>query len=223
MVPRQGGGRRLAVLKPIPLGRFPNPDLKRFPCPESLCQNDSPKNALLGSFRSAFPVVRNTLMYLRRRNPVSSATRAFLPTNGRPVCNLTRSRPPVASESSRISSAARCARGQRWIAHSPTCAGDTLVVRKPDRLGRSLRNLLEIAETLHERDVALRSPAEHIRYCYGRGKMLYSVLGVVRTVRARRPASRTVAWDPGRAGSRGARRATSRAHRFPSSGGAQDA
>ncbi len=30
-----------------------------------------------------------------------------------------------------------------------------LIVWKLDRLGRSLRNLLEIAETLHERDIAL--------------------------------------------------------------------
>ncbi len=41
-------------------------------------------------------------------------------------------------------------------------AGDTLVVWKIDRLGRSLRNLLEIAETLNDRNVALRSLTEHI-------------------------------------------------------------
>ena len=58
-------------------------------------------------------------------------------------------------------------------------AGDTLVVWKLDRLGRSLRNLLEIAETLHERDVALRSLTEHIDTATAAGKMLYSVLGAV--------------------------------------------
>lgn len=58
-------------------------------------------------------------------------------------------------------------------------AGDTLVVWKLDRLGRSLRNLLEIAETLHERDVAPRSLTEHIDTATAAGKMLYSVLGAV--------------------------------------------
>lgn len=58
-------------------------------------------------------------------------------------------------------------------------AGDTLVVWKLDRLGRSLRNLLEIAETLSERDVALRSLTEHIDTATAAGKMLYSVLGAV--------------------------------------------
>ena len=118
-------------------------------------------------------------MYPKRRNPVSSATPESLRTNKRPACSLTRSRPPVASESSRTSSAALCARDHRWIAHSPTCAGDTLVVWKLDRLGRSLRNLLEIAETLHDRDVALRSLTEHIDTATAAGKMLYSVLGAV--------------------------------------------
>jgi DNA invertase Pin-like site-specific DNA recombinase len=35
-------------------------------------------------------------------------------------------------------------------------AGDTLVVWRLDRLGRSLRDLLDISEMLRERDVALR-------------------------------------------------------------------
>ena len=48
-------------------------------------------------------------------------------------------------------------------------AGDTIVVWKLDRLGRSLRNLLEIAETLNERDVrtvagirAAQARGEHV-------------------------------------------------------------
>lgn len=36
------------------------------------------------------------------------------------------------------------------------------VVWKPERIGRSLRLLLEILETLRERGVALRSLTEHI-------------------------------------------------------------
>jgi len=58
-------------------------------------------------------------------------------------------------------------------------AGDILVVWKLDRLGRSLRNLLEVAETLRERDIGLRSLTEHIDTGTAAGKMLYSILGAV--------------------------------------------
>jgi len=58
-------------------------------------------------------------------------------------------------------------------------AGDTLVVWKLDRLGRSLRNLLEIAEVLREREIALRSLTEHLDTATAAGRMLYSVLGAV--------------------------------------------
>ncbi len=40
--------------------------------------------------------------------------------------------------------------------------GDTLVVWKLDRLRRSLRDLLDVAEILREQGVALRSLTEHI-------------------------------------------------------------
>ena len=52
-------------------------------------------------------------------------------------------------------------------------AGDALIVWKLDRLGRSLRNLLEIAETLHERNIALRSLTEHIDTATAAGKIMY--------------------------------------------------
>jgi len=58
-------------------------------------------------------------------------------------------------------------------------AGDILVVWKLDRLGRSLRHLLEISETLRERGVVLRSLTEHIDTATAAGKMLYAVLGAV--------------------------------------------
>jgi len=57
--------------------------------------------------------------------------------------------------------------------------GDTLVVWKLDRLGRSLRDLLDVAETLKERGIALRSLTEHIDTATAAGKMLYAVLGAV--------------------------------------------
>ncbi len=58
-------------------------------------------------------------------------------------------------------------------------AGDTLVVWRLDRLGRSLRDLLEIAETLRERHVSLRSLTDHIDTGTAAGRMLYAVLGAV--------------------------------------------
>ena len=57
--------------------------------------------------------------------------------------------------------------------------GDTLVVWKLDRLGRSLRHLLDSAEALRARGVALRSLTEHIDTGTAAGQMLYSVLGAV--------------------------------------------
>jgi DNA invertase Pin-like site-specific DNA recombinase len=57
--------------------------------------------------------------------------------------------------------------------------GDTLVVWKLDRLGRSLPHLLEVADALRGRGVALRSLTEHIDTGTAAGKMLYAVLGAV--------------------------------------------
>ncbi len=52
-------------------------------------------------------------------------------------------------------------------------AGDTLVVWRLDRLGRSLRDLLDISEMLRDRDVALRSLTDHIDT--GRRRQPYAV------------------------------------------------
>ncbi len=41
-------------------------------------------------------------------------------------------------------------------------AGDTLVVWRLDRLGRSLKHLIEIVTTLYERSIGLKSLAENI-------------------------------------------------------------
>jgi len=58
-------------------------------------------------------------------------------------------------------------------------AGDTLVVWRLDRLGRSLRDLLDVSELLRERDVVLRSLTDHIDTGTAAGRMLYAVLGAV--------------------------------------------
>jgi DNA invertase Pin-like site-specific DNA recombinase len=57
-------------------------------------------------------------------------------------------------------------------------ASDTLVVWRLDRLGRSLRDLLDISEILR-RNVALRSLTDHIDTATVAGRMLYAVLGAV--------------------------------------------
>jgi DNA invertase Pin-like site-specific DNA recombinase len=58
-------------------------------------------------------------------------------------------------------------------------AGDTLVVWRLDRLSRRLWALLDVAETLRERGVALRSLTEHIDTGTAAGTKLYAVLGAV--------------------------------------------
>jgi DNA invertase Pin-like site-specific DNA recombinase len=58
-------------------------------------------------------------------------------------------------------------------------AGDTLVVWKLDRLGRSLSHLLGILEMLKARGIAFRSLTEGIDTSTPAGTMLYAILGVV--------------------------------------------
>jgi DNA invertase Pin-like site-specific DNA recombinase len=55
--------------------------------------------------------------------------------------------------------------------------GDALVVWRLDRLARSLRHLIEIAETLRRREVALRSISESIDTSSPSGRFLFHVLG----------------------------------------------
>jgi DNA invertase Pin-like site-specific DNA recombinase len=58
-------------------------------------------------------------------------------------------------------------------------AGDTLVVWRLDRLGRSLGHLIEIATELRERGVFLRSLTEGFDTSTASGRLLYHVLGAV--------------------------------------------
>jgi DNA invertase Pin-like site-specific DNA recombinase len=72
--------------------------------------------------------------------------------------------------------------------------GDTLVVWRLDRLGRSLRDLLDLSKMLRERDVALRSLTDHIDTATAAGRMLYAVA----QFRARRAARTFGSRDAGR-------------------------
>ena len=57
--------------------------------------------------------------------------------------------------------------------------GDTLVVWRLDRLGRSLGHLIEVATVLRERGVFLRSLTEGFDTSTASGRLLYHVLGAV--------------------------------------------
>jgi hypothetical protein len=58
-------------------------------------------------------------------------------------------------------------------------SGDTLVVWRLDRLGRSLGHLIEVATVLRERGVFLRSLTEGFDTSTASGRLLYQVLGAV--------------------------------------------
>jgi DNA invertase Pin-like site-specific DNA recombinase len=58
-------------------------------------------------------------------------------------------------------------------------AGDTLVVWRLDRLGRSLGDLIAIAAELRERGIFLRSLCEGFDTATASGRLLYNVLGAV--------------------------------------------
>jgi DNA invertase Pin-like site-specific DNA recombinase len=58
-------------------------------------------------------------------------------------------------------------------------AGDTLVVWKLDRLGRSLPHLLSILTDLRERDVSFRSLTEQMDTGTPHGELLFSLFGAL--------------------------------------------
>ena len=57
--------------------------------------------------------------------------------------------------------------------------GDTLVVWRLDRLGRSLRHLLDLATDLEKRKVSLRSLQESIDTSTAGGKLIFHVFGAL--------------------------------------------
>lgn len=58
-------------------------------------------------------------------------------------------------------------------------AGDTLVIWRLDRLGRSLQHLIKVAEDLKQREIALRSLTEGIDTTTTAGRFVYSLLGAL--------------------------------------------
>src|ERR671932_2258278 len=57
--------------------------------------------------------------------------------------------------------------------------GDTLVVWKLDRLGRSLKHLIETITRLHERGVGFRSLTEQIDTTTSGGKLIFHIFGAL--------------------------------------------
>lgn len=58
-------------------------------------------------------------------------------------------------------------------------SGDVLVITKLDRLGRSVRNLIDLADTLHSRGIGLRVLHQGIDTTSPAGRMFFHVLGAL--------------------------------------------
>jgi DNA invertase Pin-like site-specific DNA recombinase len=88
--------------------------------------------------------------------------------------------------------------------------GDTLVVWRLDRLARSLRHLLELAEELRERQIELKvleGPFAHLDTATSEGRLLFNMLGAFaqferELIRDRVVAGLTAARARGRKGGR---------------------
>jgi DNA invertase Pin-like site-specific DNA recombinase len=57
--------------------------------------------------------------------------------------------------------------------------GDTLVVWRMDRLARSLKDLVEIIEDLHKREIGFRSLTESIDTTSASGKLVFHIFGAL--------------------------------------------
>jgi DNA invertase Pin-like site-specific DNA recombinase len=85
--------------------------------------------------------------------------------------------------------------------------GDTLVVWRLDRLGRSIKNLIELAEVLEKRGIGLKSCQESIDTNTSGGRLLFHMFGALaeferNLLRERTKAGLTAARARGRTGGR---------------------
>lgn len=85
--------------------------------------------------------------------------------------------------------------------------GDTLVVWRLDRLGRSLKHLLEVVEDLKERGIAFHSTEEGMDTSTNGGKLIFSIFGALaeferNLIRERTQAGLEAARARGRMGGR---------------------
>jgi DNA invertase Pin-like site-specific DNA recombinase len=87
------------------------------------------------------------------------------------------------------------------------CCGDTLVVWRLDRLGRSLKQLIHLIEQLDKREVGLKSLQENIDTTTSDGRLVFHLFGALaeceRTlIRERKQAAVNAARARGRQGGR---------------------
>ena len=85
--------------------------------------------------------------------------------------------------------------------------GDTIVVWRLDRLGRSLKHLIQIVEDLADRGVGFRSLTESIDTTTAGGKLIFSIFGALAEferalIRERTMAGLSAARARGRVGAR---------------------
>jgi DNA invertase Pin-like site-specific DNA recombinase len=86
-------------------------------------------------------------------------------------------------------------------------SGDTLVVWRLDRLGRSLKHLIDIVNQLREKDIGFRSLRENIDTTTSGGKLIFHMFGALAefehdVIRERTQAGLRAARDRGRQGGR---------------------
>ena len=86
-------------------------------------------------------------------------------------------------------------------------AGDTLVVWHLDRLGRSLKHLIETITTLHDREIGFKSITENIDTTTSGGKLIFHIFGALaeferEIIRERTLAGLSAARSRGRKGGR---------------------
>jgi len=104
-------------------------------------------------------------------------------------------------------SGAKAARPALQQAMDTLREGDVLVVWRLDRLGRSLRNLLELVEKLKERKVGFRSIQESMDTSTSGGNLIFQVFGALaeferNIIRDRTNAGLAAARARGRSGGR---------------------
>jgi DNA invertase Pin-like site-specific DNA recombinase len=92
-----------------------------------------------------------------------------------------------------VSSGARESRPQLDRALDHLRPGDTLVVWKLDRLGRTMRQLIDLSRHLEEREIAFRSLTEAIDTSSAGGRVYFHIMGALAEFERDRLVERTKA------------------------------